>query len=94
MTLGGLFNVLVKRIENNFWQSLAEPSRSVWTQNPEIIILIPLINNQKMFQTKFEKNWQSSIKEEDKNVHFLTQDRRRWSESIEIGHLSMSNRSF
>ena len=55
MTLGGLFNVLVKRIENNFWQSLAEPSRSVWTQNPEIIILIPLINNQKMFQTKLKR---------------------------------------
>ena len=44
-----------------------------------------------MFHTKFEKNWQSSIKEEYKNVHFLTQDRRRWSESIAIGHRSMSN---
>ena len=70
---------------------MAEPSGSRWTQNPEIIIWIHLINNQKMFHTKFEKNWQSSIKEEYKNVHFLTQDRRRLSESNAIGHWSMSN---
>ena len=55
MTLGGLLNVLVKRIENIFWQTLAEPLGSRWTQNPEIIILIPLINNQKMFHTKLKR---------------------------------------